>query len=151
MQDLQLWQGCFEVKELISIVIIRDVWLQCWFFFFSERTPPSVLGPKTVVGIPVPDSDAFIVGLSISWENRDSYFVSLMSACNSESGWVFFFFLNSCFCFVYELLVFVCVVVVCIFFLQVRNLVFGSQAWLMLLDTKLLKSHLFFFFSFTAF
>ncbi|CAG5132586.1 unnamed protein product [Candidula unifasciata] len=48
--------------------------------FIRKKTSPSVCKSTVAVGIPVPDSDAFIVGLAFSWENRDSYFVSLMPA-----------------------------------------------------------------------
>ncbi|BFZ09845.1 hypothetical protein BsWGS_12884 [Bradybaena similaris] len=45
--------------------------------FLKKRTP-SACKSEVAVGIPIPDSEAFIVGLAFSWENRDSYFVSFM-------------------------------------------------------------------------
>ncbi|GFR73382.1 DNA polymerase theta-like, partial [Elysia marginata] len=60
---------------------------------FTKKKPAAVEAPDRshVTGIKIPDSKQMVVGLAISWENRDVYFVSLMptgyvAACDPDDS-----------------------------------------------------------------
>ncbi|XP_055889745.1 DNA polymerase theta-like [Biomphalaria glabrata] len=46
--------------------------------FAKKSKKVSEIQSESVHGLPVPESDCLLVGVAISWENRDSYFISLM-------------------------------------------------------------------------
>ncbi|KAH9504975.1 hypothetical protein Btru_061318 [Bulinus truncatus] len=46
--------------------------------FLRKSKMTDEIGSEVLNGLPVPDSSSLLIGLAVSWENRDSYYISFM-------------------------------------------------------------------------
>ncbi|CAL1548393.1 unnamed protein product, partial [Lymnaea stagnalis] len=99
MASQLLSQQSFTIIDVCANRILFETFLKEWklqpsysLSLACEKKPPESVrrsstgiggkflkkGNSHVSGIPIPDTCSILIGLSVSWENRDSYYISLM-------------------------------------------------------------------------